>query len=1105
MIMAGVDAKKLARLKGKLGEPSFKPAWKYVGSAMTDDEGRALASYIAVEAEKHNVNFEPRSASSTLASMKNYANTCTRTFSKRILNGFIDDFVTAEGLSPDREPGLILMVLDSKSELLYERAGTGGIFKRNLGLNFLYRGTARLDIQLLQDKDVIFALSLPKGATEVDATWKDPLTLAAFECLRKAIETGADVERKVLVIQDGHFTAVKKFMEDALALNVTTGAHHTGSDRIVRLSVVPGDPTRYGPTLKDEITFGMLSTTLCDSNKTFLSGFVRRAFDCALTSPVRINLSCKDNTKGNQRLAAVRTELNRVFDAAKGQMKIVKGAFSRTYELHDVAAHEMGHSLFIPHAVPEPGAAKWRHTQGYSCLMNYTPDKTVFCAVCNVALRGWDIGNPKDKQGGQVATGSDIQAYARAKYTTLLLGPGPAQQRIEVVFRCVSLAAYDGFGFIASDNTGAVLYDAPVGGTAVPATQAFDAEDMLVGVTLYAEPATAGTTTFTLQLRQNDQVSRPTDKTATETVNVVQASIEVAPDGTSPALSADAQHTAPGCAIVVQNPAKRHPRAKLVIKRQPATSKLALTLRVHDGSSPIELYEKEKPPAKGEEKKLLEDAAYRVDMAKGAERALWIEGREEAPGDVRLDLVVEGAQERADHAFLDVNALLEMSADVPVTPPKTIRPLQGSWNPSAGKFPWKPYEAPLPDNKPTRAAFHANGESLDMTQNLPLVVLTGSASATPATSDPSLDPLVTPILLRVPNVVDGLKWVVTRAGDDHGNIAALGPNPLPILRAAPSGAAGERELLTDAVGSFHVRCFVDADDTGVYQPGASSIVLNVVMVKASLVADGTVLRAAVGGCAAHRGEVFAYSQRTIKQGFSWGDEVPIEMRGTVDLVGGGADGKRGLDRIGAGWVNNIVHDNAGAVYAGGGTAGAAQALYLMNATPVEVSEAKPLLDKAPKKVLVGKEIFLSESQTRDGAILALGKQLIVETIDAPQTSWDITNPTNPALKIRQISQLTKFRGYLTLFTASVPELYGVLLEKHWNFEADYYVDESGPVTSPAPKKVATVSVVNSVTHAPLATAAAIGIEVRTPTGLTLQVPRVITDGDRTVGQPWEAP
>ena len=62
-----------------------------------------------------------------------------------------------------------------------------------------------------------------------------------------------------------------------------------------------------------------------------------------------------------------------------------------------VAAHEIAHALFIPHAKWKTGRAlkpppfkPGHHVPGDTCIMNYDLDSDHFCGFCMLRLRGWD-------------------------------------------------------------------------------------------------------------------------------------------------------------------------------------------------------------------------------------------------------------------------------------------------------------------------------------------------------------------------------------------------------------------------------------------------------------------------------------------------------------------------------------------------------------------------------------------------------------------------------------------------------------------------------------------------------------------------------------------
>ncbi|HEX3345210.1 MAG TPA: hypothetical protein VHS09_11590, partial [Polyangiaceae bacterium] len=144
----------------------------------------------------------------------------------------------------------------------------------------------------------------------------------------------------------------------------------------------------------------------------------------------------------------------------------------------------------------------------------------------------------------------------------------------------------------------------------------------------------------------------------------------------------------------------------------------------------------------------------------------------------------------------------------------------------------------------------------------------------------------------------------------------------------------------------------------------------------------------------------------------------------------------------------------------------------------------------------GKGLCLSTSRVVDGAPQPLGKQIVVQAIDAPATFWDAVHPRNKAWRISQVWQKTSFRAYLCVWAFDHPargagtQLYGILLEQPWLVEGKYFVDASGQ--KGLPPKVLTVTLQTAVDHVPTVSAATVDLETSPPTGLALGVPRSFT-------------
>src|SRR5262249_30476384 len=144
---------------------------------------------------------------------------------------------------------------------------------------------------------------------------------------------------------------------------------------------------------------------------------------------------------------------------------------------------------------------------------------------------------------------------------------------------------------------------------------------------------------------------------------------------------------------------------------------------------------------------------------------------------------------------------------------------------------------------------------------------------------------------------------------DHADVVALSPSPLPTL--TPDGADPlKATLLTGAVGSFHIRPFVDCNGNGTFQgddAGGARIdrepfmIMNLVLVSAALHQDNSIARSAnmvaspFGGGIRVSGGVFNIAVPAT---------AAIHMNVLANVVGGCGDGRRGLTQVFAGWVNN---------------------------------------------------------------------------------------------------------------------------------------------------------------------------------------------------------
>lgn len=427
-----------------------------------------------------------------------------------------------------------------------------------------------------------------------------------------------------------------------------------------------------------------------------------------------------------------------------------------------------------------------------------------------------------------------------------------------------------------------------------------------------------------------------------------------------------------------------------------------------------------------------------------------------------------------------------LRATLPVTPPRTVRPLHNSTN----------------LNVATRATVNG-AATIDLAGNAPVVLLTGSAGPAPVLADPQRQAVCGPLRLeahaRMPNGARYV-WKVERAPDDHAQVCLASPNPLPTLtRSGPNNEFCEVE--TDATGTFHVKASVDVTGGAAFDDAAAFLCINLVLVKVERLKSDHTFKKRQGGCWVSGTDMMIGTQRG-------NESVPVRLRTKIKLIGGGGDGQRGLDRVSSGWINNVRSDSTGANYLandGSGNqwhvhtlplhrdAGGAACARLVPAP----SDAAPVVDKStPQAVMTNwqaRHAVLSVAQPNPADPLSLhlvaqpiGGHCWIAAEDAPAQGWDIHPPTLPNFNIERLWLRTEFTAYLCLWTHSAPCLIGVIEEHPWEIDGEYDVDHTGPRRARTKMRVTALP---KRKHATLVAAVDTGLEWCPPGSLTVYKPR----------------
>ncbi len=377
-----------------------------------------------------------------------------------------------------------------------------------------------------------------------------------------------------------------------------------------------------------------------------------------------------------------------------------------------------------------------------------------------------------------------------------------------------------------------------------------------------------------------------------------------------PTEFADADKVDKGRYLHVQDAKFQHGRARITVcKVVPdgfdgtlVLSGWNITKSPYDGtrsvSPKVKPFKREKPSS-GQSAVTLPHEIRHASSFDAKGKAFWVEGGTVSGDllDTQLRLGVKEADKGCDRVSFNVIHFKNLKAVVPSTPPNTAR-----GNGTGGN------NGPVTEHTfdAVKGALDGKDYSEDSKKNEPLVLIEGSVVGG---SPIQLSVEVAPAGKNIP-----VLWSVQRdkrkGEGDHDQIIGLAGNSNdPGLTAA--GDVLKATLTTAGVGTFHIRPYVDCNDNAAFDHNNDAgkridrepfILLNLVLVRAEGITNLTVANAAAG-------TGMTTQASGAPRGFSSGDfkgkgNDALDMNATVRVIGGGQDGKRGLDRVFAGWANN---------------------------------------------------------------------------------------------------------------------------------------------------------------------------------------------------------
>lgn len=628
---------------------------------------------------------------------------------------------------------------------------------------------------------------------------------------------------------------------------------------------------------------------------------------------------------------------------------------------------------------------------------------------------------------------------------------------------------FDGQGVLTASNTHLRFYHRETGGDPIAldgVANAWPAQALRPGVELWVESEMASAAkhdiTLTLTLAAAGNARFPAQLThATLQLTAVQVVLDICadrPNGSTAnpmALVATDKYT-PGRLIAAQSGGQVK-RASVVVARVLPTDfdgKVMLSAR----DARVQVFREEVPGAR-QRPLTLPLVRKAKDVAMAGQR-YWLEGVSASAelGDTGLDLgvIYKGLRYPAVDRVAVTVLPFTVTARVPITPTKTDRGGVGFPN--------------------VRAAHHdltlqlAHGG--DFEQETPLILLRDAV------------PTGTPVVLTVVCPIAGAvvsNLALVRAGDDHQRCKSFA---LPTFTPNANSAT----LLSDSFGSFHVTATVTVG--GQTQDGlvcACIVIVDVAIVEGG---DRSVVKNPEAGLMLDTGCLALYYQkagtdlypRPKTMGMMGGfrsSSCAVLLQAVVTVIGGGPQGKRGVDRIVGGWINNQTRVDCVAEYAALNGTGPKRVEVLFATNRAQATTTPPFAPEEPGFELVapaavaltaqaglldtgaGGEPYLSSNRwTRHDPLeqgmsqgtyeladvftpvgpAALGRTFVIEAMDSPSTNHDLTHLRQPTSYLQRFRQRCDFSAYLCFWVDQTPvpqRLYGVLRRVDWRVEAEW--------------------------------------------------------------------
>ena len=469
----------------------------------------------------------------------------------------------------------------------------------------------------------------------------------------------------------------------------------------------------------------------------------------------------------------------------------------------------------------------------------------------------------------------------------------------------------------------------------------FTAAQLTAGVTLFAEGGAVSTSQQDTDLRLElfvgtNAFGTPAAGKATcldLTVDLFQSRAS----RSDPAAMAANAKTDRGRFVHLQDPNFQHGRAWLVVREvRPPNFAQDLELKTAPAAGgaatgAVQLFPAEIHAA-GEAAVALPHAITQAQLSAAPQvagsrgLAFFVEGQtvSNAVRDVQLQLGIRGGEADGDRAAFTAVRFTNFQVTIPSNQALTDRTANGFTN------------TPVQNTvvrRATAAAIAAADFDESYAANVPIVMIENSlAAANPVQLQVTVQPANPPVLWS--RLRDTRPAGAAEGGGDANDV--INPVPAPAnARPAVTALAGtptlaRANLLPDSVGSFRVRAFVDENGSGDFDRDPATadsfapepyILMNFVLVRAVGVNNlsranngpNLTLRSAAGGPPTGNANVVS-----VTGNMTAGANAGVWARAVVNVIGGGSNGRRGLDRVFSNWIQEII-PTPGSTAPGGNT------------------------------------------------------------------------------------------------------------------------------------------------------------------------------------------